>query len=199
MNRMKSLLATISACLWLSAGAVCGQEPPLPAKSGTPLPTPTATPVTRPELNIPDIPIPVEPKPLVPNPSATTHFPPPDSADRTKATTALSQLDAAFQESPLGQAAEEQRLHIEWRQLQNRTAQDPEVVAAKKAAARARTDLEKRARLRVYYTIHYAKMRALASSPALKSYLDAKKAASLGGLAQPRVRPEITPDSDPGS
>lgn len=199
MNWMKFFLAMISAGLCLSAGIVLGQEPPLPAKSETPLPTPTPTPFTRPQLNIPEIPIPVEPKPLIPNPSVTTEFRAPNSADTAKATTALSQLDAAFQQSPLGQAAEEQRLHIEWRQLQNRTVHDPEVLAAKAAAAKAKTDLEKRARLRAYYTIHYAKMRALASSPALKNYLDAKKAASLGGLAQPRVRPGNTPQSDPDS
>lgn len=195
LTRMKFLRAMILAGLWLSAGMVCGQEPPLPAKSETPLPTSTPTPFTRPQLNIPDIPIPVEPQPLVPNPSITTHFRAPNSADAAKAATALSQLDAAFQKSPLGQAAEEQRLHIEWRQLQNRTAQDPEVLAAKAAAAKAKTDLEKRTRLRAYYNIQYAKMRALAYSPALKSYLDAKKAALLGGLAQPRVRPQSSPDS----
>ncbi len=59
---MKFLLAMISAALCLSAGIVCGQEPPLPAKSETPLPTPTPTPFTRPQLNIPEIPIPVEPQ-----------------------------------------------------------------------------------------------------------------------------------------
>ncbi len=195
---MKFSLAMMFAGLFVSTALVCGQEPPLPARSEVPVATPTASPVTRPQLNIPDIPIPVEPKALVPNPSITTQFRAPNSADTAKATTALSQLDAAFQESPLGQAAEEQRLHIEWRQLQNRTGRDPEVLAAKESAAKAKTDFDKRARLRAYYNIHYAKMRALASSPALKSYLDAKKAAVLGGLAQPRVRPQnsqSTPDS----
>jgi hypothetical protein len=76
---------------------------------------------------------------------------------------------------------------------------DQQVLEAKEAAAKAKTDLEKRARLRAYYNIQYAKMRPLASSPALKSYLDAKKAASLGDLAQPRVRPQNTPQSNPDS
>ncbi|HEV2840891.1 MAG TPA: hypothetical protein VGW39_06160 [Chthoniobacterales bacterium] len=196
---MKFLLAMISAGLCLAAGLVGGQEPPLPAKSETPLPTPSATPVTRPQLDIPEIPIPVEPRPLVPNPSVTTHSRAPTSADTAKAATALSQLDAAFQKSPLGQAAEEQRLHIEWRQLQNRTAHDPDVLAAKEAAAKAKTDFARREQLRAYYNIQYARMRALASSPALRSYLDAKKAAALGGLAQPRVRPETGPQSRPDS
>jgi hypothetical protein len=158
-------------------------------------------PGARPQLNIPEIPIPVEPAPLVPNSSLTAPFRAPASAAEaaTKAAPALSQLDAAFQKSPLGQAAEEQRLHIEWRKLQNRTAHDPAVLEAKAAAAKARTDLEKRARLRAYYTIHFARMQALASSPELKSYLDGKKAAVLWSLAQPRVRPQTAPQSSPDS
>ena len=107
----------------------------------------------------------------------------------------ISQLDAAFKATPLNQAAEEYRLHVEWRQLENRTALDPEVVAAKKEAAAAKTDLERRARLRVYYTVYYAHMSALASAPDVKAYLDAKKAAMLASLAQPRVRPTPAPHS----
>lgn len=105
----------------------------------------------------------------------------------------LSELDAAFQKSPLAQAAEEQRLHVEWRRLQNRVANDPDIVAAKKATTTARTDVEKRTRVRAYYNIYYAHMQALASGPEIKSYLAGKKAAALGSLAQPRVRPEAAP------
>jgi predicted site-specific integrase-resolvase len=93
----------------------------------------------------------------------------------------------------LGQAAEEQRLHLEWRQLQNRVAHDPEVVAAKAATTTAKTDLEKRVRLRTYYNVYYAHMQALASSPEIKSYLDGKKAAALESLAQHRVRATPVP------
>ena len=107
----------------------------------------------------------------------------------------LSELDAAFQRSPLAQAAEEQRLHVEWRRLQNRVANDPDIVAAKKATTTARTDVEKRTRLRAYYDIYYARMQALASGPEIKNYLAGKKAAALGSLAQPRVRPESTPQA----
>ena len=105
----------------------------------------------------------------------------------------LSELDAAFQKSPLAREAEEYRLHVEWRQLQNRVANDPEVIAAKAATTTARTDLEKRVRLRNYYNISYAHMKALAPSAEVRTYLDGKKAAVLGSLAQPRVRPESTP------
>jgi hypothetical protein len=107
----------------------------------------------------------------------------------------LSELDAAFQRSPLAQAAEEQRLHVEWRQLQNRVANDPDIVVAKEATTTARTDVEKRTRLRAYYDIYYARMQALASGPEIKKYLAGKKAAAVGSLAQPRVRPESTPQA----
>jgi len=173
-------------------GLLCAQEPPLPAKTEGASPTPNASPAsTRPQLNIPDIPIAVEPPRLVPDSSPLTPRHPTLPA-LPKTVPALSELDSAFQKSPLAQEAEEQRLHLEWRQLQNRVSHDPEVVSAKAATTTARTDLEKRVRLRAYYNIYYAHMQALASSPEVKRYLDGKKAAALGGLAQPRVRPEAT-------
>ena len=140
----------------------------------------------------------VEPPNLVPDSSPTAR------RHRTipalpKTAPALSELDAAFQKSPLAKEAEEYRLHVEWRQLQNRAAHDPEVVAAKAATTTAKTDLEKRVRLRAYYNIYYAHMQALASGPEIKSYLEAKKAAILGSLAQPRVRPQPTPQASPTS
>ena len=187
MNRMK-FWAILPIALLAPFGFLRGQEPPLPAKSETPTPSPAGQ---RPQLNIPDIPLPVDPPKLVPDssPITTRH---PNIPALPKNAPALSELDAAFQKSPLAQEAEEQRLHVEWRQLQNRTAHDPEVVAAKAATTTARTDLEKRVRLRAYYNVYYAHMQALASSPEIKKYLDGKKAAALAGLAQPRVRPEAS-------
>ena len=192
VNRLKFLLAIIAIALFLSLPPVCAQEPPLPEKTETPGSTPTATPGTRPQLNIPEIPMSVEPPKLVPDASSTLlrH---PTVPQLPKTVPAISDLDAAFRKSPLAKEAEEYRLHVEWRQLQNRAAHDPDVVAAKAATTTAKTDLEKRVRLRAYYNIYYAHMRALASSPEVKSYLDAKKAAVLGSLAQSRVRPEPTP------
>jgi len=191
MNRMKFLLAIVPIALSVPFRLLYAQEPPLPAKTETPSPSPSPA-GTRPQLNIPEIPLSVEPPTLVPDSSPTTsgHGTVPALA---KTAPALSQLDAAFQRSPLGQAAEEQRLHLEWRQLQNRVAHDPEVVAAKAATTTAKTDLEKRVRLRAYYNVYYAHMRALASSPETKSYLDGQKAAVLQSLAQPRVRPTPAP------
>ncbi len=138
----------------------------------------------------------VEPPNLVPDTSPTLRRHP-AVPSLSKTAPALSQLDAAFQKSPLAKEAEEYRLHVEWRQLQNRTAHDPEVMAAKAATTTAKTDLEKRVRLRAYYNVYYAHMQTLASSPEVKSYLDAKKAAILGSLAQSRVRPQPTPQASP--
>jgi hypothetical protein len=188
MNRMKFLLAIASVSLSVPFGLLHAQEPPLPAKTETPTASPTGT---RPQLNIPEIPMSVEPPKLVPD-SPTIHSHPLIPA-LPKTAPSLSELDAAFQKSPLAKEVEEQRLHVEWRQLQNRVAHNPEIVAAKKATTTTRTDLEKRNRLRAYYNVYYAHMQALASGPEIKTYLAAKKAAALASLAQPRVRPESTP------
>jgi hypothetical protein len=188
-NWIRFLMAII-AIAWLApSGLVHAQEPPLPAKSESPTPTPGGQ---RPQLNIPDIPMAVDPPKLVPD-SSSASFRNPTIPALPKTAPALSELDAAFQKSPLAQEAEEQRLHLEWRQLQNRTAHDPEVVAAKAATTTAKTDLEKRERLRAYYNVYYAHMQALASTAEVKNYLNAKKAAVLASLAQPRVRPDPTP------
>jgi hypothetical protein len=162
MNRMKFLLAIVQIALSVPLHLVGAQEPPLPAKTETPTPAPAGT---RPQLNIPEIPMSVEPPKLVPDssPEMSRHIPSIPALPKTAP--ALSELDAAFQKSPLAKEAEEYRLHVEWRQLQNRVAHDPEVVAAKAATTTARTDLEKRARLRAYYNVYYAHMQTLSSSP----------------------------------
>jgi hypothetical protein len=100
----------------------------------------------------------------------------------------LSRLDESFKPSSLGKEAEDLRVHVEWRRLANQVEKDPEIVAAKKSTESTRTDLEKRQRLRSYYNIYYAKMRALASSAELKAMLDASKTAHLSYINQPRVR-----------
>src|SRR5256714_10551690 len=164
--------------LFLAASLLLAQEPPLPVATETPAPSPSA----RPQLNIPDIPMEVEPSPLVPNTSATPK----------KNLPSITELDTAFQHSSLGQAVEEQRLHLEWRKLQNRASLDPEVVAAKKAIRSARTDVDKRNLMRAYYKVFYPHMQALAETPDVKGYLEQRKKDALNGLAQPHVRPEPT-------
>ena len=71
----------------------------------------------------------------------------------------ISQLDQNFSKPrSLGPQADALRVHKEWRQLKNRTVNDPEVQAAKAYAQSARTDLEKRTRLRNYYDVYYQRM-----------------------------------------
>jgi hypothetical protein len=158
---------------------VLSQEPPLPVATATP----AAAPGTRPELNIPEIPTAVEPTPLVPNTAPAPK----------KSVPSITELDAAFQQAPAIQAVEQQRLHLEWRKLKNRCSADPDVVAAKKAAEAATTELEKRNLMRAYYKSFYAHMQALASAPEVKAFLEQKKNDAINALAQPRVRPEATP------
>ncbi|HET9418299.1 MAG TPA: hypothetical protein VFO30_03080, partial [Chthoniobacterales bacterium] len=84
----------------------------------------------------------------------------------------VSQLDEVFKQSSLGGKADEFRLHAEWRRLRNQIANAPDVVAAKRAADAARTDLERRQLLRRYYEICYAHMQALAREPDVKAGLE---------------------------
>jgi hypothetical protein len=168
------------------AVSVFAQEPPLPSATETPAASPSVS--VRPKLDIPEIPLTVEPTPLVPN---TAPVP------SKKSLPSISELDAQFPHTSLGQAVEEQKLHIEWRKLKNRVSLDPEVVAANKAIATAQTDVEKRDLLRAYYKIFYARMQALAETPEVKNYLEQKKQAALAGLVQPHVRPEPTPRPTP--
>jgi hypothetical protein len=109
----------------------------------------------------------------------------------------LSQLDETFKPKSLGKEVDQRRLHVEWRQLANRVVNDPQVVAAKAAAKTARTDLEKRNRLRNYYNIYYGRMSALASSLEMKVALEALKVSHLNSLNQPNVRP--SPSATPST
>jgi hypothetical protein len=106
----------------------------------------------------------------------------------------LKQLDESFKPKSLGKDADALRVHVLWRELKNRTVNDPEVQAAKKYAQAARTDLEKRNRLHTYYEVYYRRMTALATTPELKLALEALKSSHESVLAQPRVRPSPTPE-----
>jgi hypothetical protein len=106
----------------------------------------------------------------------------------------LKELDESFKPKSLGKEADTLQVHALWRQLKNRTINDPEVQAAKKYAQAARTDLEKRKRLNSYYEVYYQRMSALATTPELKLALQGLKDAHQGILAQPRVRPSPTPE-----
>jgi hypothetical protein len=102
-----------------------------------------------------------------------------------------------FKQTPLGKAADEARLHAQWRELSNRTVNESDLVAARAHAEAATTDLEKRQRLRIYYTTYYDRMRARANSQDLKDFIDARKTEKLALLAQDRVRPGSSPAAKP--
>jgi hypothetical protein len=112
---------------------------------------------------------------------------------------AIDELDQAFKQSSLGKAADEARLHAQWRELSNRFIYDHDLVEARANADRAKTDLEKRNRLRAYYTMFYDRMRAHASSEELKKYIDGHRAQHLALLAQNRVRPSPAPPATPSA
>ena len=99
-----------------------------------------------------------------------------------------AQIDEIFKQTSLGKEADERRLHIEWRQLQNQVVNNSDIVAAKRAADTARTDLEKRERLRDYYNLYYGRMRDHAQSSEMRAALDQLKNAHLSQLSQARVR-----------
>jgi hypothetical protein len=118
---------------------------------------------------------------------------PPQNEGQAPRIPAIEELDQAFKQSSLGKAADEARLHAQWRELSNRIIDDPDLVEARAHAGRAKTDLEKRHRLRAYYTMFYDRMRARAASPELKNYIDTRKTQHLALLAQNRVRPSPAP------
>jgi len=101
----------------------------------------------------------------------------------------LSQLDEMFKQTPMGKAADAQRLRVEWRQLKNKVVNDPDLIAMKRSAEAARTDLEKREKLRGYYKLYFARVSQFPMSPEMKQHVDAMQASQLGLTAQSRVRP----------
>jgi hypothetical protein len=66
---------------------------------------------------------------------------------------------------------------------------DPDLIAMKRSAEAARTDLEKREKLRAYYKLYFARVRQFPMSPEMKQHVDAMQASQLGLTAQSRVRP----------
>src|SRR5437763_11439728 len=118
---------------------------------------------------------------------------PPQNEGTAPRIPAIEELDQAFKQSSLGKAADEARLHAQWRELSNRIINDRDLVDARARAGKAKTDLEKRQRLRAYYTTFYDRMRTQAASQELKSYIDTHKTQHLGLLAQNRVRPSPAP------
>jgi hypothetical protein len=133
-----------------------------------------------------------------PQPSETPQISPTPSIEgRAPRIPAIDELDQAFKQTSLGRAADEARLHAQWRELSNRIISNPDLVAARTRADNMKTDLEKRQQLRLYYTMFYDRMRAQAASPELKNYINTRKTQHLGLTAQNRVRPSPSPVPTP--
>jgi hypothetical protein len=185
--KIKNCIAVILS----GVAAVClGQEPSLPsgtdgqvtqtreaASAAAPSPSPTVS-VEPPVL----IPSPLLPVPGIPGLPAA-----PD----------LQQLNQLFQQSSMGKAADEILLHTEWRRLENRVADAPDLQALKVSVETSPTDLVKRDHLREYYRLYYKKMNSLPASPELKAYLAGQMAGHLALQDQPRVRPAPIPTPSP--
>src|SRR5437868_5717981 len=111
-----------------------------------------------------------------PTPSALPSMSPSSPAEAEKAPQlpSVQQLDEMFKQTPLGKTADDARLHAQWRELRNTTLNEPDLVAARAHAEAATTDLEKRQRLRAYYTALFDRMRSRADSQDLKNFLDGR-------------------------
>ena len=136
-----------------------------------------------------------------PSPSATVTIEPPslippnilpgaDSLPKIPAAQELEQLNAFFKTTSLGKLADEYRLHLQMVALETRIRNDEDLHALKASALKAPTDLERRHLLKSYYELYFKKLRALATTPDLKAYLDTHEAARKMSLLQPRVRHE---------
>jgi hypothetical protein len=128
----------------------------------------------------------IEPPTLIP----PNILPAPDSLPKIPAAQELEQLNAFFKTASMGRLADEHRLHLQMVALETRIRNDQDLHALKASALKAPTDLERRHLLKSYYELYFKKLRALATTPDLKAYLDAHEAARKMSLLQPRVRHE---------
>jgi len=128
----------------------------------------------------------VEPPSLIP----PNILPAPNSLPPIPAAPELELLNSFFKTTSLGKAADEHRLHLQMAALETRIRNDEDLHGLKASALKAPTDLERRHRLKAYYEIYFKKLRARATTPDLKAYLDTQEATHKMSLLQPRVRHE---------
>src|SRR5262245_36893624 len=128
----------------------------------------------------------IEPPSLIP----PNILPAPDSLPKIPASQGLQELNEFFKKTSLGKVADEHRLHLQMAALETQIRNDKDLYALKATALKASTDLERRHWLKRYYELYFKKLRALATTPDLKAYLDAHEAARKLSLLQPKVRHE---------
>lgn len=184
-DTMKSLLA-VGLALAIAAAAALYAQSPSPNSNNTPVQAANAQISAALAAPSPSATAPIEPPSLIPQnilpaPGALPKIPPgPD----------LEQLSKFFKQTSLGKAADEHRLEVQTAMLETQIRNDADLHAAKAAALRAPTDLERRHLLKHYYELYYGKLKVLADTPDLQAYIDAQKAAHQVVLLQPRVRHE---------
>lgn len=191
-SRAAYRLITAAVICWFAIPAADAQEVALPEASPKESPDPSATPATAARETAPAVapaapiaPPLLIPPDILPMPDATA----PPTAEI--AVPSIEELDEQLKPKPLSEAAENYRLHIEWRKLRNQAQNDPAVKAALAKADRAPTDLQKRILLLNYFNVFFDKM--IAIKPDMKDYLNDRRREHINALPQPRVRPLLTP------
>src|SRR5215510_5127139 len=176
---MKFLRRLVVPLLLISTGSTYAQTTP------SPKPSPPQTPNAQTNATVPT-PSPsataaIEPPSLIP----PNILPAPNTLPAVPNAPELELLNSFFKSTSLGKAADEHRLHVQMVALEARIRNDEDLHAIKASAASAPTDLERRHRLKAYYDLYYKKLRGMAETPDLKSYVDAQEAAHKLTLLQP--------------
>jgi hypothetical protein len=181
---MKFLSKLIVVMTIAAAGAARGQSSPSP--DNTPAQAANAPLAASAAAPSPSATVPIEPPSLIP----PNILPAPNSLPPIPGAPELEALNAFFKTTSLGKAADEHRLHLQMVALETRIRNDEDLHALKASAFKAPTDLERRHRLKAYYQQYFKKLRARATAPDLKAYLETQEASHEMSLLQPRVRHE---------
>ena len=186
--RLRAKVAWFIAASWLSFGAtpyqnaLRAQEPgaaqstPTPAQQATPesAPSPIPEPQIAPDLlpeskTLPPLPpessLPPDLIPIRPKPVMTTPLPIPGSAEQ------------------------QEKDRIRFRQIRTIAVRDPFAMYLARQAAKQRTEEDKRAYFRAYYTVMAAQMRKL--EPRLKPLIDAFEGGNIARYSPVLVRPTV--------
>jgi hypothetical protein len=172
---LSALPVLLAAGLWAQSSPTPGNSPIPAARAELPAALPAASPSPT---------APIEPPSLIP----PNILPPPGALPKSPIAPELEKLNDLFKQTSLGKIADEQRLHLQMVTLETQIRNDSELHALRTAADAAKTDLERRHRLKTYYEAYYGKLHQLATTPDLQSYLVAQKAAHQLTLLQPHVR-----------
>lgn len=210
---MKAFRALLLAPLFLAAPALHSQEAPsAPAQSAPELPAgpaPSTTDLTPAE----DVPVkpPMDPSApqldLMPAEDTTPGIPPvestliPEMIDPVEKPQGTEIPQPATPSEPNRTAASADALErlVRFRIVKNRVIKEPALMSEWDTSERARTDYEKRASLRRYYRMLYARMEKIDGS--LKPLIEERREQALRRLRQHKIDPTqpphgVTPEPD---